>query len=86
MHNELYCAYWLKKIMTTRKGGPPKGKANNPKGINQYGSGKNAGDKNAQLTVRLSFADKQKLKEAARKKGMTLSSWLLEIALEAANA
>jgi uncharacterized protein (DUF1778 family) len=66
------------------KRGVPRGTVNNPRGVNQFCTGKGTGEKNAQLTMRLSDADKQKLKEAAQRRGMTLSNWLLEVALEAA--
>jgi uncharacterized protein (DUF1778 family) len=46
--------------------------------------GKGLGEKNSRIYLRLSESDKRKLKAAAQKKGMTLTSWLLEIALEAA--
>jgi hypothetical protein len=72
--------------MAKGKGGVPKGTVNNPKGINQYASGKGEGQKNARVMVVLSTQDKLLLKEAAQKQGMSLSSWLLEVALEAAQA
>jgi predicted DNA binding CopG/RHH family protein len=70
--------------MTTQKGGVPKGTVNNLEGANQYAPGKGLGEKNSRLYLRLSESDKRKLKAAAQKKGMTLTSWLLEIALKAA--
>ena len=70
--------------MTTQKGGVPKGTVNNLEGANQYAPRKGLGEKNSRLYLRLSESDKRKLKAAAKKKGMTLTSWLLEIALEAA--
>jgi predicted HicB family RNase H-like nuclease len=70
--------------MTTRKGGAPKGKANNPKGTNQYAEGKGTGEKDSQFTVRVSEAEKQFLREVAQKEGMSLSSWILSVAREAA--
>jgi predicted DNA binding CopG/RHH family protein len=71
--------------MTTKKRGIKKGTVNNPKGANQYAAGKGHGEKNSALYLRISELDKLRLKEAAQKKGMPLSSWLLEVALEAAN-
>ena len=70
--------------MTTSKGGAPKGKANNPKGKNQYAGGKGTGEKNSQFTVRVSEAEKQFLREVAQKEKMSLSSWILSVAREAA--
>ncbi len=72
--------------MTKGKPGVPKGTVNNPKGSNQYASGKGQGQKDARVMVVLSPQDKLLLKEAAQKKGMSLSSWVLEAALEAASA
>ncbi len=71
--------------MAKGKGGVPKGTVNNPLGANQYAAGKGYGEKNSALYLRVSESDKRRLKEAAQKKGMSLSSWLLELALEAAN-
>lgn len=70
--------------MTTKKRGASKGIVNNPKGANQYAPGKGLGEKNSALYLRISESDKQKLKEAAQKNKMTLSNWLLSVALEAA--
>jgi hypothetical protein len=70
--------------MAKGKGGVPKGTVNNPKGANQYASGKGEGQKDARVMVVLSPQDKLRLKEAAQKQGMSLSSWLLSVALEAA--
>jgi predicted DNA binding CopG/RHH family protein len=72
--------------MAKGKGGVPKGTVNNPRGANQYAPGKGQGQKDARVMVVLSSQDKLRLKEAAQKKGMSLSSWLLEVALEAASA
>ena len=72
--------------MAKGKGGVPKGTVNNPRGVNQYAPGKGQGQKDARVMVVLSSQDKLRLKEAAQKKGMSLSSWLLEVALEAASA
>ena len=69
--------------MTKSKGGVPKGTVNNPKGTNQYAAGKGEGQKDARVMVVLSPQDKLILKEAAQEQGMSLSSWLLEVALEA---
>jgi predicted DNA binding CopG/RHH family protein len=66
--------------MTTKK----KGKAYNPKGVNQYAEGKGLGLKDSALYIKISSKDKEKLKEAASKRGMNLTSWLLSIVLEAA--
>ncbi len=71
--------------MTTTKRGVKKGTVNNPLGANQYAAGKGYGEKNSALYLRVSESDKRRLKEAAQKKGMSLSSWLLEVALEAAS-
>lgn len=70
--------------MADKKRGAPKGIVNNPKGANQYASGKGLGEKNSALYLRISESDKQKLREAAQKNKMTLSNWLLSVALEAA--
>jgi len=72
--------------MAKGKGGVPLGTVNNPRGVNQYAPGKGQGQKDARVMVVLSSQDKLRLKEAAQKKGMSLSSWLLEVALEAASA
>ena len=69
--------------MASGKRGVPKGTVNNPKGANQYVSGKGQGEKDARLQLVLSAADKRILKEVAQKKGISLSSWLVELALEA---
>lgn len=69
--------------MTSSKRGVPKGTVNNPRGANQYVSGKGQGEKDARLQLVLSAADKRILKETAQKKGMSLSTWLVELALEA---
>lgn len=65
------------------KGGVPKGTVNNPKGVNQYAVGKGTGEKDARVMVVLSNQDKLLLKEAAQEQGKSLSSWILEVALEA---
>ena len=70
--------------MASGKRGVPKGIVNNPKGSNQYALGKGQGDKDARLQLVLSAADKRILKEAAQKQGMSLSSWLVAVAKEAA--
>jgi predicted HicB family RNase H-like nuclease len=70
--------------MAKGKPGVPKGTVNNPKGSNQYAAGKGEGQKEARVMVVLSPQDKLRLKEAAQKQGMSLSSWLLSVALEAA--
>ena len=70
--------------MANGKRGVHKGTVNNPKGANQYANGKGGGDKDERLMVVLSKEDKLLIKEAAKKKGMSLSSWVLEAALEAA--
>ena len=72
--------------MANGKRGVPKGTVNNPKGINQFSSGKLKKEKDARLEIVLPLADKILLKETAQKKGMSLSSWLLEVAKEAASA
>ena len=66
--------------MTTKK----KGKAHNPRGINQYAAGKGLGQKDSALYLKISSKDKAKLKQAAKKQGKNLTSWLLSVALEAA--
>ena len=74
-------------VMTTKtnnKHGASKGIVNNPRGANQYAPGKGLGEKNSALYLRISESDKQKLKEAAQKNKMSLSNWLLTVALEAA--
>ena len=72
--------------MAKDRRGVPKGTVNNPKGANQYASGKGQGYKDTRVQLLLSVQDKSLLKEAANKKGMSLSSWLLEVAKEAAQA
>jgi predicted HicB family RNase H-like nuclease len=72
--------------MAEGKPGAPPGTVNNPKGTNQYASGKGEGQKDARLMVVLSHQDKLRLKEAAKRQGMSLSSWILEVALEATQA
>ena len=72
--------------MDTRRRGVPKGTVNNPLGTNQYAARAGQGEKDSRLYLRISDAEKQKLKEAALKQGMTLSSWLLSVAMEAADA
>lgn len=72
--------------MIKGKGGPPKGTVNNPKGINQFSSGKLKKEKDARLEIVLPLADKILLKEIAQKKGVSLSSWILEVMREAASA
>lgn len=72
--------------MDTFRRGVPKGTVNNPLGTNQYALRKGEGQKDSRLYLRLSEADKQLLKEAAQKQGMTLSSWLLSVAREAASS
>ena len=69
--------------MASGKRGVSKGTINNPKGANQYVSAKGQGEKDARLQLVLSAADKRILKEAAQKKGISLSNWLVELALEA---
>jgi predicted DNA binding CopG/RHH family protein len=72
--------------MTTSKGGVTKGTVNNPRGANQYAKGKGQGEKDSRLYLRISEEDKQLLKEAAQKEGMTLSNWLLSVVIEAASS
>ncbi len=72
--------------MVKSKRGVKKGTVNNPLGTNQYVSSKGQGEKNSGLYLRISEADKQLLKEAAHRRGMTLSGWLLSVALEAASS
>ena len=61
-----------------------KGKANNPKGINQYAAGKGLGTKDSAIYLKISSRDKAKLKQAAKKQGKNLTSWLLSLALREA--
>ncbi len=72
--------------MANGRRGVPKGTVNNPKGANQYAAGKGKGQKDSRVEIVLSASDKRILKEAARKKGMSLSSWIVQLALEAAQA
>ena len=72
--------------MAGKKRGVPKGTVNNPRGANQYASGKGQGKKNSGLYLRVSEEEKQFLKKAAQKQGMTLAGWLLSVAKEAAQA
>jgi predicted HicB family RNase H-like nuclease len=71
--------------MANSKQGVPKKIVRNPLGVNQYAPGKGKGEKDSRVELRLSAADKRCLKEAAQKKGMSLSSWILEVVIEAAN-
>lgn len=66
--------------MTTRE----KGKAHNTRGVNQYAAGKGLGKKDSALYIKISSHDKEKLKEAAERQGVNLTSWLLSVALKAA--
>ena len=70
--------------MVTKKQTKRKRPPNNPWGINQYAAGKGLGEKDAAFYMRLKSTDKEKLKEAAKKRGMNLTSWLIAVALEAA--
>lgn len=72
--------------MAGNQPGVSKGTINNPKGKNQYALGKGQGEKKARLQIVLTATDKHILKEAAQKQGMSLSSWLVEVAKEAASA
>ena len=72
--------------MADGKPSAPKRRANNPKGKNQYVSEKGLGEKNARLQIVLSAEHKRILKEAAQKKGVSLSSWMVELALKAASS
>jgi hypothetical protein len=72
--------------MAGTRPGVPVGTINNPKGKNQYASGKGQGEKDARLQIVLTATDKRILKEAAQKQGMSLSSWLVELAKEAASS
>lgn len=71
--------------MANSKRGVSKGTVNNPLGINQYAPGKGKGEKDSRVELRLSASNKRLLKEIAQKKGMSLSGWILEVVLEAAN-
>ena len=71
-------------MMVNGKRGIPKGVTNNPKGINQYGAGKGTGEKDSRIQLVLSAEEKLVLKEVAQMSGMSLSSWIVEAALEAA--
>lgn len=75
-----------KVAMTTGKRGVPKGTVNNPTGINQYAAGKDQGEKAARMELRLSPQDKHLIQQAAQKQGMSLSSWVLSVVLDAAKA
>ena len=70
--------------MATKKQEKAKRKPNNPRGVNQYAAGKGLGQKDAAFYMKLSSKDKEKFKEAAKKRGMNLTSWLIAVALEAA--
>lgn len=72
--------------MADGKPGAPKGAVNNPKGKNQYATGKGQGEKNSRLEIKLSQEQKNLLKETAKKQGMSLSSWILKVALKAAES
>jgi predicted HicB family RNase H-like nuclease len=72
--------------MADGKRGVPKGTVNNPMGANQYAAIKGAGEKGDRVELRLSTEDKRLLKEAAQKNGMSLSSWILSVVLDAVEA
>jgi len=72
--------------MANGRRGVPKGTVNNPKGANQYVSAKGQGEVDSRIEVRLSAEHKRILKEAAQKKGMSLSRWIVEIGLKAAES
>ena len=72
--------------MANVKRGVKKGTVNNPKGANQYATGKGQGEKNSRIMLVLSAEDKQTLREAAQKEGMSLSSWIVEAALKAVSS
>ena len=72
--------------MANGKRGVKKGTVNNPKGANQYATGKGQGGKNSRIMLVLSDEDKRILKEAAQKEGMSLSSWIVEVGLKAAKS
>ena len=72
--------------MADGKPGAPKGAVNNPKGKNQYASGKGQGEIDSRIQVRLSAEHKRILKEAAQKEGMSLSRWIVEVGLKAAKS
>jgi predicted DNA binding CopG/RHH family protein len=71
-------------VMANGKRGVSKGTINNPMGANQYAAAKGTGEKGDRVEVRLSAEDKRRLREAAQKNGMSLSSWILSVVLEAA--
>ena len=70
--------------MAKDRRGVPKGTVHNPKGVNQYSAGKGTGQKDTRIQLLVSTDEKNRLKEVARAKGMSLSSWIVELALEAA--
>ncbi len=70
--------------MATKKQIKAKRKPNNPRGVNQYAAGKGLGQKDAAFYMKLKSKDKEKFKKAAKKRGMNLTSWLIAVALEAA--
>ncbi len=72
--------------MADGKPGAPKGAVNNPKGKNQYASGKGQGVIDSRVEIRLSAEHKRILKEAAQKEGMSLSRWIVEVGLKAAKS
>ena len=72
--------------MADGKPGAPKGAVNNPKGKNQYASGKGQGEIDSRIQVRLSAEHKRLFKEAAEKEGMSLSRWIVKAALKAAES
>ena len=72
--------------MANGRRGVPKGTVNNPLGANQYAAGKGKGQKDSRVEIVLSASEKRLLKEVAQKKGMSLSSWILKVVLEAASA
>ncbi len=74
------------KTMANGKPGAPKGTVNNPKGKNQYVSEKGLGEKDSRIQLVLSAEHKRIFKEAAKKQGMSLSSWMVEAALKAAES
>jgi predicted HicB family RNase H-like nuclease len=72
--------------MANGKRGVPKGTVHNPMGANQYAAAKGAGEKGDRVELRLSSEDKELLREAAQKNGMSLSSWILSVVLDAVEA
>ncbi len=66
--------------------GTPKGEIRNPLGKNQYAAAQGLGENDARIHISLSSEQKRLFKEAAQKEGMSLSKWMVKVALKAAKS